>query len=157
MKPTKVLLTLLALSSSSFAQDTSPKLRIAREVISAMQSDKMFEGVAAQMKQMAIVAKSPAADTPEQRKKDEVLQGKIMDLSLNFAKEMMSKMDQIYADVYTEAELNAMKAFFTSPEGRAMSAKQPAVMAQMMPLVQEMQRELAPKITALIKDSEAGK
>jgi hypothetical protein len=62
-------------------------------------------------------------------------------------------MDGVYADVYTEAELRAMKTFFLSPEGQSMLAKQPQIMAHIMPLVQEMQRNLFPKVQQMVDDA----
>jgi hypothetical protein len=68
------------------------------------------------------------------------------------AKGMITNMDQIYADVYSEQELQAMKP--SSPRRRqSMLAKQPKVMEHIMPLVQEMQRDLAPKIQGLLEES----
>lgn len=147
---------MLALTTGAIAQDNAAKLALAREAIAAMQVDKMFDGMATQMKQIAtkLAPLTPDA-TPEQRKKAEELQGKIMDLSMGAAKGMIGKMDQIYADVYSEAELKAMKGFFTSPEGQSMLAKQPQVMAHIMPLVQEMQRDLMPKIQQLVEEAKA--
>ncbi len=156
MKITRLLLVLLVLTTGAFAQENPAKLTLAREVIAAMHADKMFDGMAAQMKQMATqMAALPADATPEQRKKTEELQGKIMDLSMDAAKGMIAKMDQIYADVYSEAELNAMKGFFNSAEGQSMLAKQPQIMGHIMPLIQEMQRDLMPKIQQLVEASKA--
>jgi len=157
MKTTKALLVLLALSSSAFAQDPSPKLKLAREVISAMQVDKMLDGMTAQMKQMATQFAPKSDATPEQKQKAEVLQEKITDLVISQTREIVSKIDQVYVDVYSDAELNAMKAFFTSPEGKSMTAKQPAVMARMMPLIQDMQRDMQPKMKKLIEEASPGK
>jgi hypothetical protein len=50
-----------------------------------------------------------------------------------------------------------MKSFFTSPEGKSMTAKQPAVMAHIMPLVMEFQQSLEPKIKKIIEESAAAK
>jgi hypothetical protein len=94
-----------------------------------------------------------ATATPEERQKAEALQGKIIELSMESAKGMIAKMDHIYADVYSEAELIAMKTFFTSAEGKSMLAKQPQVMAKLMPLMQEMQRELMPKMQKLMEEA----
>ncbi len=157
MKKSLLLIAVLALSQAAFAQDNAAKLALAREAISAMQADKMFDGLAAQMKQMASQYSRLTADaTPEQRQKAEELQGKVMDLSMSEAKALVSKMDAIYASVYSEAELKAMVAFFKSAEGQSMMAKQPQIMAQMMPLVQEMQQNLMPKLQKLIEESKAG-
>ncbi len=157
MKITASLLVLFAFTTGAFAQDSSAKLQLARDVIGAMQADKMFDGMVAQMKQMAAQITSRPDATPEQRQKDEALQGKLMEISMGGVKGLLSKMDQIYADVYTEAELKAMKSFYSSTEGKSMVAKQPAVMAHVMPLVQEMQREIEPKIKKLLEESAAAK
>ena len=157
MKFVRLFLAMLPVATGVFAQDNAARLALARETIAAMHADKMFDGMAAQMKQMASqMAPVGPETTPEQRKKSEELQGKIMDLSMEAAKGMIAKMDQIYADVYSEAELVAMKAFFTSPEGQSMMAKQPQIMSHLMPLVQQMQRDLMPKIQQLVESSKAG-
>lgn len=156
MKSPRFLLALLALAPAALAQADAAKLALARDTIAAMQVDKMFDGMAVQMKQMAAqMAQVPTEATAEQRATAEALQGKIMDLVMASTKGTIAKMDQIYADVYSEAELKAMKTFFTSPEGRSMQAKQPQIMAKSMPLVQEMQRELMPKMQQLIAEAKA--
>ncbi len=157
MKITRLLALLAALATGTLAQTTSTdpaKLVLAREVIAVMKADKMFDAMAAQMKQSAMqITAVPANATPEQRAKATALQGKIFDLSMAAAKGMIAKMDQIYADVYTEAELHAMKTFFSSPEGQSMLAKQPQIMQHVMPLVQEMQRTLIPQVQKLVEDA----
>ena len=155
MKITKIALVLLSLTSTIFAQENPAKLKLAREVIVAMQANKAFDGMMAQMKEMAIqlTAKADSTSTPEQRQKKEAIQGKIMDLSMNFARGITSKLDHIYAEVYSETELNAMKAFYTSPEGQSMIAKQPSIIKHMMPLIQEMQQDLQSQIEKLNEES----
>lgn len=156
MKKIVLLLALVSFSTGLFAQEDTPKLALAREVIAALQADKMIDGMLAQMKQMAAQSTVfPADATPEQKAKAEKLQSDIMDLSMTAAKKMITQMDQLYAEVYTEAELHAMKAFFLSSEGRSMMAKQPQVMARMMPLMQQMQQELMPQIQALTQAATA--
>jgi hypothetical protein len=150
MKKTSLFLALLALATSAFAEDANPKLALAREVIAALQADKMIDGMLAQLKQIAgQTAAIPADATPEQRAKAEKLQSEVLELSMAAAKKMIGQMDQLYAEVYSEAELRAMKAFFSSDEGRSMIAKQPQVMKRMMPMMQQMQQELMPQVQAL--------
>lgn len=156
MKKTKILLAMLALSTGVFAQENAAKLALAREVIASMHADKMFDGMAAQMKQMATqMATPPPGATPEQLKKTEELRGQILDLSMGEARAMVAKMDEIYADVYSEPELKAMQAFFNSPEGQSMLAKQPQIMAHLMPLIKQMQQGLMPKVQKLVEDAKA--
>ncbi|HEY8994209.1 MAG TPA: DUF2059 domain-containing protein [Lacunisphaera sp.] len=156
MKKIPFLLALLALAVGARAEENAAKLALAREAIAAIQADKMFDNMTSQMKQMAsYYAKADAAATPEAKQKAEALQNKILDLSMGEAKALVAKMDGIYAAVYSEAELKAMVAFFKSPEGQSMMAKQPQIMAQMMPLVQEMQKNLMPKIQKLVEETKA--
>lgn len=151
-----LLLALLALPMGALAQENAAapadaaKLALAREVITASQMDKMFDGMAAQMKQISgQMVQLPAEATPEQREAFTTFQGKVMDLSMDMAKDLVANADLIYAKVYSEAELNAMKAFFLSPEGQSMIAKQPQIMALLMPIMQDMQRKLMPQMKAL--------
>lgn len=156
MKTPRLILVLLAFATGAVAQENPARLALAREVITAMHADKMFDGMAVQMKQMATQSMAVPADaTPGQRQKFEQFQGKVMDLSMESAKGLIAQMDHIYADVYSEAELQAMKNFFTSPEGQSMLAKQPQVMAHVMPLVQQMQRDLMPKIKQMAEEMKA--
>ncbi|MEO6001679.1 MAG: DUF2059 domain-containing protein [Opitutus sp.] len=147
-KLTLLLAALFTLATSVRAQDNAAKLSLAREVITAMHADRMVEGMMAQMKKMQASAIPPDA-TPEQRAQAEKMQAEIAELSTGAAKKMVSQMDQVYADVYSDTELKAMKTFFISPEGQSMLAKQPQIVQRIMPLMQQMQQELGPKIQAL--------
>lgn len=156
MKPIRLLLVLLALATGAFAQENAAKLALAREVITVMKIDRMFDAMTAQIKLMANQSMPlPANATPEQKEKFEKFRDKVTDLSMDAAKGMVAQMDHLYADVYSEAELQAMKQFFGSPEGQSMLTKQPQVLAHMMPLMQQMQRDLMPKVQALAKEFEA--
>lgn len=160
----KLLLALscVALTLSATAQNApapapdAAKLALAREVITAMQADKMFDGMAVQMQRMASQMMPLPADMPaEKRARIDAFQGKVMTLAMDAAKSMVAQMDVIYAELYSEAELQAMKTFFTSAEGRSMLAKQPAAMQRMMPLIQKMQQDLMPKMQQLIEEEKA--
>lgn len=156
MKKTALLLALVVFSTGALAQENAAKRALARDVIAALQADKMVDGMLAQMKQMAAAQSSAPADaTPEQKAKAEKLQSDIMELSMNAAKKMISQMDQLYAEVYSEGDLKAMKTFFTSPEGQSMINKQPQLMQRMVPLMQKMQQELMPQIQALTQAARA--
>jgi hypothetical protein len=167
MKTSRLLPVLLALATSAVAQsipaapvqakaDTAPvdpaKLALAREVISVMHVDRMFDGMTAQMRQMAAQMTPPMANlTAEQKARFTEFQDKVMTLSMEAAKGLLGKMDQIYADVYSEQELKTMKAFFSSSEGQSMLTKQPQVLAHLRPFIQEMQQDLMPKVQQLAK------
>ena len=157
MKKILLLVTLLALGTSAFAQEPSPaQLALARETIAAMQVDKMLDGMAGQIKQMAMQrAQLPASATPEQRKRFDTFMGRVTELAMVEVKTMVSKLDAIYAEVYSEAELKAITGFFTTTEGKSMLAKQPAVMTRLMPLMQQLQQGMMPKLQQLAQEFEA--
>lgn len=154
MKKTALFIALVAFSTGLFAQQDPAKVALAREVISALQADKMIDGMLNQMKQMAAQSTVVPPDaTPEQKAKAEKVQNDIMELSMNAAKKMITQMDQLYAEVYSEDDLKAMKAFFTSESGKSMISKQPQLMEKMMPMMQQMQKELMPQIQALTQQA----
>lgn len=151
MKKTLLALSLLAFSTAGFAEEANPKLLLAREVITALQADKVVDGMLTQLKQMAKQSTPVPADaTPEQIAKAEKVQSDILEITMAAAKKMISQLDQLYADVYSESELQAMKAFFSTPEGKSMIAKQPELMKRMMPLIQGMQQELMPQVQSIL-------
>jgi uncharacterized protein len=134
-----------------------PNLELAHQVIKAMHADKIFDQMSAQMQQIAAqsVNENSANMTPQQRAIATKVSSEVTVLSMDFAKGLLGKMDVIYAQVYSEAELKAMKAFFESPEGISMIQKQPQIMQKLMPYVSEMQKELGPKIKKITEDARA--
>lgn len=153
----KLLLALALVASVARAADEA-KLKLAHDAIKAMQADKTFDAMANQMKVMAKQMSGGAAAnlTPEQKAQSDLLQEKIVELSMDSAKAMVARLDEIYADVFSEGELKAMITFFQSSEGQSMQSKQPQLMQRMMPLVQEMQRSMMPKIQKLVEESKIG-
>jgi hypothetical protein len=146
----------LALISSLHAAEPG-QLELARKVIKATQFDRVFDQMGAQMQQMAMQSMNQSApnQTPAQKEAATKVLDEIMKLSMDSAKAMLEKVDVIYAEVYSEAELKAMLTFFDSPEGKSMLQKQPQVMQHMMPLVQGMQKELMPKIQQIVQKAKA--
>jgi hypothetical protein len=59
-----------------------------------------------------------------------------------------------YADTFTEAELDGIIAFYATPAGRAMVAKQPALNTKIMGSVQAQMQDLMPKIEAIMKEQQ---
>jgi hypothetical protein len=162
MKRIPILALSLTLVSVLRAADpvTGPdpvNIDLAHQVIKAMHADRMFDQMSAQMQQMAAqsVNANSANMTPEQKAIAAKVTSQVMALSMDTAKGLLSKMDVIYAEVYSEAELKAMKAFFESPEGMSMLQKQPQIMQKFMPYIRAMQQELGPKIQKITEDARA--
>lgn len=164
MKKTALLIISLALISSLGAVETAPlaiatpaRVELARKVIKASQFDRMFDQMGNQMQQMAAqsMGLSNPNQTPAQKEAAMKTLNDVMKLSMDATKGLLAKMDVIYAEIYSEAELQAMLAFFESNEGRSMLQKQPEVMQRMMPLVQGMQKELVPQIQQIVEKAKA--
>lgn len=60
------------------------------------------------------------------------------------------RFSQIYAEAYTEEELDAILVFYRSPAGQAVIAKMPLIMKKSTELSQEMFVQMQPKIQQLI-------
>jgi hypothetical protein len=131
------------------------QLELARQVIKSMHADRMFDQMSVQMQKMAAQSLNlnTANLTPEQKAAAAKVSSQVMELSMDAAKGLLDKMDVIYAEVYSAAELKAMKAFFESPEGMSMLEKQPQIMQKIMPYVTSMQKDLMPKIQKITNDA----
>jgi hypothetical protein len=171
MKKTYLLLC-LGLITSLGATETAPstpapaaqkplpspaQVELARKVIKATQMDRMFDQMSAQMQQMAAQSMGLAASnqTPAQKEAATKYMGEVMKLSMDSAKTLMADFDLIFAEVYSEAELKAMLAFYESAEGKSMLQKQPQIMQHLMPLIQTMQKDLMPKIQQITQKARA--
>lgn len=131
------------------------KVALAHEVIKAMQADRMLEGMTNQIKQMvaqqtAMYVTATASD--EQKAKVALVQSQADALAGAAVQRVVASMDAVYAELFTEAELQGIKTFFLSPEGQSMLAKQPQLMQRLTPVVQRMQGELMPKIGELVQN-----
>jgi hypothetical protein len=152
MKKLIVSVIVAAFATFSHAADAE-RLQLAREVIKATQADKVIDAMTAQVQQMvtAQLEAQAAKMPPEVLAQLQGAQRELVGLAMESAKGMLVKLDHVYADVYTEKELRAIKTFFESPEGRSMLEKQTVLMQRMMPLMMEMQEAMAPKIEEIMK------
>src|SRR6478735_281793 len=84
MKKILSLVSLFALRTGAFAEEANAaKLALARDAIAAMQVDKMLDGMAGQVKQMAMQrAQLPASATPAQRQRFDMFMGRVTELAM---------------------------------------------------------------------------
>ena len=157
MKIIKLILILALASASAYAtENNASQLNLAREVIEASQVNKMFDNMGPQLKQLVLQQNPvPTKATAEQRKEQVELIGKVLDFAMNEYKGLMAELAAVYADIYTEAELQAMLTFFSSPEGKSMLAKQPQVMAKVIPIAQEMNNGVMSMVMKEIEEAKA--
>jgi hypothetical protein len=154
MKNSFLLLAVLPLAAGAFAQENATRLALARDVVSVTKAAQAFDNMAAQLRQSANMIINPAPGAPaEQVKKAGEIQARVLEVSTAASKDMTAKVEHTYAEVYTEPELRAMKVFFSSPAGQSMLTKQGQLMSRLVPLTQEMQRDLPPKIRQIIEEA----
>ena len=148
------LAALLAAPSLSFAADAAK----VDEFMEVMQFEENF----AQMKQMMAQMMDQGF---EQGVQQNGLEGKALEqarashevMKRTMIEEMMSwdsmraEISQIYQQQLTDAEIDAAVAYYRSPEGASMLAKQPALMQATMAVGQRRAEALVPKMQAELK------
>lgn len=120
-----------------------------------MQLDAQFEDMRGQVgaflkaQNDATLAQHPElASDPEMR---ELVEGMLRSISEAAFDEMTgadarAEMVGVYVRVFTEEEVQGLIAFYTSPAGRAFTAKMPAVTREVMAMSQQRMQVLAPRL-----------
>lgn len=147
-----LLLSIALLSSPSIllarASEKDPKMELAIELLALMDVDQMLTSMHAQLESMI-------STQIEQVAKCEAMKPAIQEYSRDMtalittqlrAETFMPEVAQIYVDVFTHEELEAVLAFYRSPVGQKMLAKMPELMQRSMTVGQEQMTELMPEI-----------
>jgi hypothetical protein len=136
-------------ASPARADDASKSAK-AEELLQLMQGDQIMKMMQPMMNGMLAQANK---DMPaEQRAKAGDMQQKFMALvavSLNKAKPALAK---VYADTYTEEEIDAILTFYKSPAGKALLQKMPEVMQRSMPVMMQMMSDLQPELKKMMEE-----
>ena len=168
MKRLIALATLgFALTAGSHAQSASAPTASAvsaakqakvERLFDAMHIERSSEQMMGLMRQMIVQATQNAAGmstaTPEQKKLVSDYQDKAMQLAIDAVgwKAMKSEYVKIYATDFTDEQLDAMIAFYTSPAGKALLDKTPEITQQTMGAVQQRMATLQPQVRQLMED-----
>lgn len=135
------LLTLCLLSTpaGAWAQDADreARLALAERAFAAMQGDQMSEMI----HQMSMAFPPPEFDSMsghEQIAYEEVM----AETTISLMERVMAGATDIYADVYTREELEAMVAFYESPIGQSIITKNYALAPQMIELLRSLMPEM---------------
>ncbi len=156
MKTWVVVLAAVLAFAPCYGQDKDAAKRAkVEQLMSAMHVDSMMDQMTAMAK--AQVEQStqgmPANDTmtPEQRKIFDDFQKKSLDLVMGTVsyKALEPEIVKLYADTFTEEEIEGITAFYKSPTGQALLTKTPQLMASMMQFMQGKIADLQPKLKVL--------
>jgi len=113
---------------------TPAALEHARHLLEAMHMDEMMDQLGAQMMRPmldAMLKNTP----PEKREAVEAMQASILEDTKAMIPRHKEAMVQIYARNLTETELKDIDAFYSSPSGRAVLTKVPALTGKLVPVM----------------------
>jgi uncharacterized protein len=137
------------------ADEVSKTAKI-EEFMQVAQLDRMVKAMLDQMKNMQAGQLAQMSAPGEDRERQEAVQRKTMALiaermSFDKIKPLYVK---VYAETFTEEELDGMLSFYKSPAGKAMMEKMPQMMARMMPLMQQWMADMKPDLDKIMAEGQ---
>lgn len=144
-----VLLLPLSVTGNDDAKN-DPKMDLAIELLALMDMDQIIEATRGQIESMIAAQIDQVAECDAMRpaiKDFSRDMGALVTTQLS-ADAFMPQIAQIYVDVFTENELEAVLAFYRSPVGEKMLTKMPELMQRSMAISQAQVTALMPRIEA---------
>ncbi len=147
---------MLAATLPCLADDASKAQKI-EEMLTLTKADKLIDQVFDQINnavkaQLNSLPLSPDMD-PQRRQMAMDVQKQLMDLLRR--KLAWDKMKPLYVRIYSESfseeEVSAIIAFYTTPAGKSMLEKLPLVMSKSMEMVQPMMKDIMPEVQRIIE------
>ena len=160
-KTSRVTLVADAAVTDSPALALPATIEDANNVLNKVRFEEMMERVSAQQRKAmsASFDQMTSRMTSQGVNKDEVLavQKKMMDevMSVMDPKRLKEDAAKIYTEVFTKQELDAMAAFFSTPLGEVMSAKNPDVQEKLGAVIQARMMEVMPRVQQMGRDFSA--
>jgi hypothetical protein len=152
-----VLVLALAVAPCAARADEASKRAKVEELVSVMHMDRMMNQMLEAIKgQTEQAMQQPGADsmTPEQKKIETDYQAKALQIVIDSMgwKAMEPEFVTLYAQNFTEEEIDGMVTFYKSPTGQAVLNKMPQLMSSAMQLAQSRMVDIQPKMKALMED-----
>lgn len=148
-------------NDASISEDSNSKEISIRNLLEITHSKKNFEQLITQMDQIVESATKELVSaqelSPEKQKKIELMQAKMAALvkeEMNWEKIEAMSID-IYAQAFTQKEIDSMLGFYKSPEGQAILEKMPVVMQLTFQNMQGQMSTLTKKLQALQNETTA--
>jgi hypothetical protein len=152
------VLTLAALALSPAYADEATRLAKADQVMRAAKTDELLrQSLDISMKQAreGMLRVYGASIPPERQKDIDALQDKLHALFMRTLtwEKLKPSFVKLYADAFTDEELDGLLAFHESPAGQAMITKLPGLMIKANQAVQQATADVMPEIRKLIMDA----
>ncbi|HEY1207044.1 MAG: DUF2059 domain-containing protein [Bryobacteraceae bacterium] len=142
----------LLLSIPARADDATKKAKI-EELMKASNVDQVMKQVFDQMRGVASAQFNKTDMSADARKAFAETQDRVMALVEERMGKMKTMLVQVYADTYTEEEVDGILAFYKSPAGQAMLQKMPQLMQRSMAVSQQLMSDLMPEIQKMAKEA----
>jgi hypothetical protein len=152
-----ILVLALAVAPCARADEASKHAKV-EELVSVMHMDRMMNQMLGIVKEQAeqSMQRVPGADslTPEQKKVVTDYQAKAMQIVIDSMgwKSLEPQFVTLYAENFTEDEIDGMLAFYKSPTGQSVLNKMPKLTTAAMQLAQSRMVDVQPKLKALMED-----
>jgi uncharacterized protein len=150
MKRAFNLLLLAAFSFSVTAQQLSKEQKIER-ILDLTSSDALIEVVVGQVRSM--LEQIQVNPTPQQKAKRQEALDKIAKLAKERLQKVRPAMVQAYSETFTDAEIDGLLAWYSSPVGRSSTQKLPTVGARISGITQTEMNTLNDEINKIAEDS----
>jgi hypothetical protein len=147
----KRLLAILAIATiPAFADEGSRKAKAA-DLLEAMNMAQVQDQMLATVKRMALaqLPKEGGSEAAGQAVQDATAQM----LDLIGWDSMKADYARIYAESFTDEELDGIVAFYRSPAGKSMMSKMPVLMEKAMVLAQERMKDIQPEIERITSEA----
>jgi hypothetical protein len=144
---------------ATIPSQSKPSEESLRHLLDVMQTKQLVAAMGQQVDAMykAMINKALEGKSvpPEKQKILEASRVKMMDIMKEmFSWESMEHLYlKVYADTFTQDEIDGMAAFYSSPAGHAVIVKLPLAMKNTMSEMQERMKELIPKMEQLAKET----
>jgi hypothetical protein len=159
MKLKSLLATTILFSAASAAYgDEASRMTKADEFLRLAKMDEMLQQtlkmVSEQTKSGVLQQMMGVKTSPEAQKDLAAFQDKVANLIADvFAWEKLKPAYvKLYAEAFTDEELDGIVAFYKSPTGKAMVAKTPSLMTKASTVVQQRMAEAQPALQKLIRE-----
>jgi len=134
--------------------DMAVRSKLAAKLLEVMEVGKMLNQTFDSMKTMQGNMTKQFVKNAKDRELAVKHQQKIMDLMKKELSwdNLKPEFEKLYAETYSEEELDGLIKFYQSPIGRKFTEKQPEMQKKSMIMVQKMMMRIMPKIQALTND-----
>lgn len=140
-------ITLAALVFSSFFSQAEPaKRETIEQVLKATDAPAMLDYAYAQMEQMVQANRTNPDDALSQQQQREMQQLFRSEMSWSQLEEPIIA---VYAQVFSEDEMQSILDFYQSPAGQKLVKRQPELVQQSMQMMQTLMQGMMPKIQAM--------